>query len=91
MASAKKTTDHQTIRKWVEDRGGRPATVKGTGTEEEPGILRIDFPVDGMDEGLEEVDWEEFFEKFEESNLAFLHQDQTDDGEISRFCKFVAR
>src|SRR5581483_10832837 len=27
------TTDHNEIRKWAEDRGARPARVKGTGTE----------------------------------------------------------
>jgi len=25
------TTDHDEIRRWVEARGGKPATVKGTG------------------------------------------------------------
>ena len=27
MSEARKTTDHDTIRKWVESRGGYPATV----------------------------------------------------------------
>lgn len=34
---------------------------------------------------------DEFFEKFEENNLAFLHQDRTNDGQISRFNKLVRR
>ncbi len=91
MATAQKTTDHEVIRAWVEERGGRPTTVKGTGTDGKPGVLRIDFPIDGMDEGLEPIEWEDFFEKFEEANLAFLHQDTTDNGELSRFCKFIER
>lgn len=91
MASAQKTTDHKKIRQWVEERGGRPATVEQTQHGDEAGILRIDFPVDGMDEGLAEIEWDEFFDKFEESGLAFLHQEQTEEGEVSRFCKFVDR
>jgi hypothetical protein len=30
-AESKTTTDHDEIKKWVESRGGKPATVKGTG------------------------------------------------------------
>jgi len=90
MAQATTTTDHKTIRKWVEDRGGSPATVKETGGAE-PGILRIDFPGGAGDESLQPVSWDDFFDKFDQERLAFLHQDTTDDGKLSRFCKFVAR
>lgn len=89
-ASGTTTTDHDKIRKWVEERGGRPASVKGTG-KGEPGVLRIDFPGYGDDSKLEELSWDEFFDKFEESELAFLHQDKTAGGETSRFFKFVSR
>lgn len=84
------TTDHDTIRRWVEERGGRPATVKGTGNGE-AGILRVDFPGRGDDESLREVSWDEFFEKFDKENLAFVYQEKTADGEKSRFSKFVSR
>jgi hypothetical protein len=86
---AKTTTDHDEIRRWAEARGGRPATVKGTETRgEHAGVLRIAFT---DDEDLEEIPWDEFFDKFEEANLAFLHQDRTKDGQESRFFKFVER
>ena len=85
------TTDHDTIRKWVEERGGRPAAVKATGGRDDPGILRIDFPGRGEDDRLEEISWEEFCEKFEENNLAFLYQEKTAGGDESRFFKFVRR
>ncbi len=86
------TTDHSVIRQWVEERGGRPATVKGTGRgREEAGILRINLPSYGGEESLEEISWEEFFDKFDEKNLAFLYQDKTASGEQSRFCKFIGR
>lgn len=88
---AKTTTDHDEIRKWAEKRGGRPATVAATHQGDDAGILRIEFDEGREGEGLEQIDWNEFFEKFEESRLAFLHQDETKDGTTSRFFKFVRR
>jgi hypothetical protein len=89
MSEAQTTTDHATIRRWAEARGGRPATVRRTGTKGEPGVLRFDF---GEPEGsLEAISWEEFFAKFEESNLALLYQEKTKDGQTSRFFKLVSR
>ncbi|QOG23406.1 hypothetical protein [Bradyrhizobium sp. SEMIA] len=86
-SEAQQTTDHDIIRKWTEERGGKPATVKATEEDGHAGILRIDF--DPPDEGLERIDWEEFFTKFDESDIAFLHQERTTDGKLSRFHKFV--
>jgi hypothetical protein len=85
MAEATTTTDHDTIRRWVEERGGRPSHVTETGDGGDPGILRIDFG--DQDEGLEEISWDEWFRAFEENDLAFLYSDE---GE-SRFNKLVAR
>ena len=89
MSEAKVTTDHSTIRDWAEKRGGHPATVKATSGDSQAGILRLDF--DPKDEGLKDVSWEEFFRKFDREKLAFLYQDKTSDGKISRFHKFVDR
>ena len=88
---SKTTTDHKVIRKWVEERGGYPATVKATEKGDEAGILRIDFPGYSGKESLERISWDEFFDKFEEKKLAFLYQDTTSSGEQSRFSKFVSR
>ena len=85
------TTDHREIRKWVEERGGQPATVKATSSDDEAGILRINFPGYSGEESLKEISWEEFFGKFEEKRLAFLYQEKTSGGETSRFCKFISR
>jgi len=75
----------------VEERGGSPATVRGTGRGgEEAGLLRIDFPGYSGAKSLEHISWDEFFQKFDESNIEFLHQDKTKGGKISRFFKFVA-
>jgi hemerythrin-like domain-containing protein len=82
------TTDHGFIKRWVEQRGGHPATVKGTG-DDGAGILRIDFPGFSGERSLREISWDEFFDKFDEEELAFLHQDRTSGGRTSRFCKLV--
>lgn len=84
---SQRTTDHKVIKKWAEARGGRPATVRGTGDGGEAGILRFDFG--DQDDRLEEISWEDFFEKFDDSNLEFLYQEEKKDGEESRFFKFV--
>ncbi len=93
MASAVRTTNHDEIRKWVDERGGRPARVNAPGHKQGGGILRIDFDDPGgeEDESLESLDWDTFFDTFEANKLAFLHQDRTPDGEVSRFNKFVSR
>ncbi|MFN7009177.1 MAG: hypothetical protein ACK4PN_04030 [Allorhizobium sp.] len=86
MSEAKTTTDHATIRRWVDERDGRPARVEGSG---DGGILRIDFGE--AEDRLAEIDWDAFFEIFERSQLAFLYQEKTEDGSTSRFNKFVSR
>jgi hypothetical protein len=87
MSSAKTTTDHETIRRWAEERGGHPARVKGTGkaSDKTDGLLRIDFGE--PTEGLERITWYDFFQAFEDNKLAFLYQDERD----SRFVKLVSR
>ena len=87
MAEAKTTTDHNEIRRWVEERGGFPAGVKGTGDGNDPGLLRIDYPGFSGEERLQKISWEEFFTKFDSENLAFLYQDEPD----SRFSKLIDR
>jgi hypothetical protein len=89
MAQAQTTTDHDVIRCWIEQRGGRPTKVQGTEGRDGEGILRVDFAE--PDDKLEPIDWDEFFETFEDRKLAFLHQDETSDGQQSRFFKFVHR
>lgn len=90
-SSSKTTTDHDEIRKWVEARDGKPVSVRGTGDEDEPGVLRIDFPGGAGNDRLEEISWEAWFEKFDENELAFLYQDKKADGEQSTFFKLVSR
>ena len=90
-AESKTTTNHDDIREWVEERGGNPARVKGTEKGNSAGVLRIDYPGFTGEDTLEAITWEEFFQAFEENNLAFLYQDETKDGKESRFSKLIER
>ena len=86
-----RTSDHDEIRAWVDKRGGTPATVKGTENDKNAGLLRIDFPGYSGKDSLEAISWEDFFQKFDESNLEFLYQEKTTAGKESRFNKFVSK
>jgi hypothetical protein len=72
---AETTTEHDTIRKWAERKGGKPAAVKSTHKEGDVGIVRIMFPDNPKSEhdALTEISWEEFFKEFEERELALLY------------------
>jgi hypothetical protein len=83
--SGQPTTDHEAIRRWAEKHGGKPARVKGTGDEEDAGLLRIDFPGYSGEGKLEPISWEEWFEKFDEKKLALIYREQ------DRFNKIVSR
>lgn len=92
LDSTTKTTTNQTeIKNWVEERGGYPARVKGTETEDSAGLLRIDYPGFSGEDTLERITWEEFFAAFDKNDLAFLYQEETKEGEQSRFSKLVNR
>ncbi len=73
----KYTRDHQLIRSWAEERGGRPARVRGAG------VLRIAFGP--LAPNWEPLDWQTFFAAFDESKLAFLYEESPG----SRICKLV--
>ncbi len=47
----------------------------------------IDFPGGAGEDQLEHISWDEWFRKFEESNLAFPYQDEKASGEDSTFFK----
>ena len=90
-SETKTTTDHDEIRRWVEEHDGRPARVRGTGSGEGDGVLRIDFPGGAGEDQLEHIDWDEWFEIFDRNNLAFLYQERKASGEDSTFFKLVRR
>lgn len=76
---SQKTTDHEDAWKWIESRGGKPATVKGTESGQAAGLLRVEMPASASHPPLTPISWYDFFEEIEEENLAFLHQEHTAD------------
>jgi hypothetical protein len=84
---AEVTTNHEKIRRWAENKGGKPAAVDRTHKGDDVGIIRIMFPdaPRSEHESLVEISWEEFFEQFEDSKLALLYE------EDSMFSKIVGR
>jgi len=92
MASqSKTTTNHEEIRRWVEEHDGSPASVRGTENGDDAGVLRIDFPGGAGEDQLEHIDWDTWFDKFEDQGLALLYQEEKASGEDSTFAKLVKR
>lgn len=85
------TTDHDVIQQWAIERGGVPAAVEATSNDEDVGILRIDFPGYEGEDSLVQVEWDDWFEKFDEAELAFVYQEETARGERSNFNELVDR
>jgi hypothetical protein len=92
-AESQTTSDHEEIRRWAESRGGRPARVQGTGSSDDPGLIRLMFPdaPQAEDENLEEISWDEWFDALDRNNLALVYEETTSDGQESRFNKIVSR
>src|SRR5579875_3038521 len=91
MALSKTTRDHDEIRRWAEERGARPAAAASTETDDQTGIIRLEFPgaPNANDSALEEISWDEWFDKFDSSGLEFTYQEQTAEGERSNFNKLT--
>jgi hypothetical protein len=90
-SSSRTLTDHEEIRRWAEERGARPATVRSTHGQDNVGIIRLDFPGYSGADSLEEITWEEWFEDFDDNSLALLVQDETANGQKSNFNKLISR
>jgi hypothetical protein len=84
---AETTTDHETIRRWAESNGGKPAAVDRTHSDKDVGLIRIMFPdaPNSHHENLVEITWDEFFKEFDERSLALLF----DEGSL--FNKLIGR
>lgn len=91
MALSKTTQDHDEIQQWAEARGAVPAEVSSTEKNGQTGILRFEFPgaKNANDSALNEISWDEFFEKFDASGLSLVYQEKTAGGEKSNFNKLV--
>lgn len=90
-SSSRTLIDHDEIQRWAEERGAKPAAVRNTSGEEGIGIIRLDFPGYSGGDSLEEIEWEEWFEKFDDNNLALVVQEKMANGQKSNFNKLVNR
>jgi len=86
----KYTTNEDEIRGWIEERGGVPVLVAGVeeNGKESPEMLHIAFGPLVPD--MEEIDWEEFFERMENQQLALEYDDEAPRGQVPDF-EFVDR
>jgi len=76
------TRSHEVICQWAEERGATPATVGEP--EGQVRVLRLNFPGYGGD-NLQEIEWEEWFEPFDQRELVVLYQEHKASGDQSNF------
>jgi len=89
--SSRTMTDHEEIRRWAEARDAHPACVRGTGGKGDTGMIRLDFPGYSGARKLQEISWDDWFQSFDDNNLALVVQDRTARGQQSNFNKLVGR
>ncbi len=88
---SKITTNHAEIRSWALARNGKPALTSRPEVGDDRAGLCIFFS-GHRSEGLQdEISWDKWLKKFDESGLAFLYQEHTAGGEKSTFNKLVRR
>ena len=81
------TTNHEEIREWVEQHGGRPALMAGVESatpnaeveEGNEGVLTLIFS--SKDTMAKPIEWQEFFDTFELRQLRFRYDDPLRPGE----------
>jgi len=79
------TIEPQQIRNWAVSRGARP--VLETEMHDVPAPA-IRFPEQDIGQ---QVSWDQWLASFEKGLWAFVWQDTTQDGQVSRFCRLVPR
>ena len=68
-------TDHDSIRRWAREHGARPALVKGTTRHNDANALQLAMEGTTQDGRLEPIDWDDWFQRFDESGLALMIDD----------------
>jgi hypothetical protein len=85
MSNTQKTlTDHAEIKQWTEKRDGFPVAIKDTHSDNDTGVIRIAF---GKNDDFEQISWDEFFNKFEEKNLALIVSANDNNDEFNKIVK----
>ena len=78
--NVKCTLDHKVIRRWAEERKGKPCR-----------FLHIYFPGFGARGSFARVSWDSFFAEFEDKKLAFIYQERCSSGKPSSFYRLMRR
>jgi hypothetical protein len=81
------TIDHLAIRRWAEERGGRPALAPLSDGDS----LEIDFSTYKGEPGSRAISWDEFFSRFEAEALALDFETEQTPAGPSRFYRLVPR
>jgi hypothetical protein len=80
------TRSHEVVEDWASRRDAQPAAAT-RGPDGRPRVLRFDF-AGGPDKGggsLEAISWDEWWQVFDERDLAFVYQETKSDGNDSNF------
>jgi hypothetical protein len=85
------TADHDEIRTWVEDHGGRPVRARAPDAPADRGLPQIDFLHGRGDRSLEPVEWDEWFRMFDDYGLAVLFRDGDEERWDRASLEFVRR
>lgn len=76
MSDVINTVDHDEIREWIETRDGHPAKLSDQVLEAD--TLRLKFDEVRHQEVLERISWDEFFQLFEEEEIVFVYEENSD-------------
>lgn len=85
------TIDHERTRERRGERDLWPAAAKSTHSDGDRGLVRIDSPDLSAGDSLENVSWDEWFEKFDHSDLVLLHQRKSSGGGVPGIREKTAR
>lgn len=87
--SVHRTTDHEEIRKWIEEKKGEPGIIRGISGSDGQGILTVVFGPPTPD--IQVISWQEFFDTFEDQQLRFRYEDPIPDDEAGWDLAFEGR
>lgn len=89
--AVRRTVDHDTIRRWAEERSAFPVHAVAPLDRGDPRTLRIRVPGKRMRTRVEPIQWHEWFERFDEQRFAFVFEDRAPDGKPSVTNRLVRR
>ncbi len=80
-----RTTDHDTIRNWIEEHNGTPASPVGAKNHD---MVDIAFGTDMA--GYKEIPWDYFFERLDTNNLIFRYSNTVVRGQEKSSYSFIS-